>query len=325
MSKTEDKRQRIFDAYKANLNLLIDIGSVKGKKDRYICPICLKQHNDLNEADPLTLEDAPPKSLGGKANTLTCKSCNNTAGHKIDFHLAERLKELDNAQFLPGTEMNVKIKIGNETLQGTISVQEDGTMQIIHSKKNNHPEILEQKMKELKGGMVIDMDFLKSRVIPDNLEYALLKTGYMLAFEKFGYSFILDSNYDIVRQQLQNPEKRIYPEGFWLSPPYPKSMSGVYFIMDKGLECLLALFNLDTGKTERLFGTLLPLPIHPIDKVISQLNKKFEKEKTIELTLYPQEQGDTKYLTDPDQINAMYKWMSERKTSANIGIANSGA
>jgi len=235
MSKTEDKRQRIFDTYKANLNLLIDIGSVKGKKDRYICPICLKPHNDLTEADPPTLEDAPPKSLGGKANTLTCKSCNNTAGHKIDFHLAERLRELDNAQFLPGTEMNVKIKIGNETLQGTISVQEDGTMQIIHSKKNNHPEILEQKMKELKGGMVIDMDFLKSRVIPDNLEYALLKTGYLLAFEKFGYSFILDSNYDIVRQQLQNPEKRIDQEGFWLSPPYPKSHNGLHDYMSQGL------------------------------------------------------------------------------------------
>lgn len=324
MSKTEDRRQKIFEVYKANLNLIIDLGSVKGKKDFYICPICHKPHKDLNSLDPLTLEDAPPKSLGGKANTLTCKSCNNTAGHKIDFHLAERLRELDNAKFLPGTEMNVKIKIGNETLQGTVSVEADGTMQIIHSKKNNHPEILEQKMKELKGGMTIDMDFLKSRVIPDNLEYALLKTGYMLAFEKFGYSFILDSNYNIVREQLQNPEKRIYPEGFWLSPPYPKSMSGVYFIMDKGLECLLALFNLDTGKTERLFGTLLPLPIHSIDKVINELNKKFEKEKTIELTLYPLEQGDTSYLTDIDQINAMYKWMSERKTSANIDIANSG-
>jgi hypothetical protein len=102
-------------------------------------------------------------------------------------------------------------------------------------------------------------------------------------------------------------------------------MSGVYFIMDEGLECLFALFNLDTGKTERLFGTLLPLPIHPIDKVINEINKKFEKEESIKLTLYPQEQGETKYLTDPDQINAMYKWMSNTKKFATLGIVKNGA
>lgn len=323
MSTPTDKRQAIFERYKDNLNLLIDIGSVKGKKDFYICPLCLKRHKDLNSDDPLTLEDALPKSLGGKANVLTCKSCNNTAGHKIDFHLAERLKELDNAQFLTGTEMNVKIRFGAETLQGTVVVEDNGKIQIIHSNKNNHPGKLEQKMKEVKGGMVIDMDFLKSRVIPDNLEYALLKIGYLLAFEKFGYSFILDSTYDIVRKQLQNPEVRIYPEGFWLVPPYPKSMSGVYFIMDKGLECLLAIFNLDTGKTERVFGTLLPLPIHPIEKVINTLNIKLENEKSFTLGLYPLEKIGTEYLTSADQINPMYEWLRSRKDLADKSSSTS--
>lgn len=317
MSKIKEKKEKIFEKYKANLNILIDIGSIKGKKDFYICPICLKPHKNLNSLDPLTLEDAPPKSLGGKANTLTCKSCNNTSGYKIDFHLAERLRELDDTQFLPGTEMKVKIKIGNEILNATVSVNQDGTLEILHSIKNNNPEILEQKMKEIKGGMVIDMNYLKSRVIPEKLEYALLKTGYILVFQKFGYAFILDSSYDVVRQQLQNPEERIYPEGFWLSPPYPKSMCGVYFVMDKGLECLLALFNLDTGKTERLFGTFMPLPINPIDKVIRELNKKIDREKSIVLKLYPQEQDDTKYLDDIEQINSMYDWIVERKNSDN--------
>jgi hypothetical protein len=317
MSKIKGKREKIFEKYKANLNMLIDFGSIKGKKDFYICPICLKPHQCLDSLDPLTLEDAPPKSLGGKENTLTCKSCNNTAGFKIDFHLAERLRELDDAQFLPGTQMKVKVKIENETLNATVSVKKDGTLEILHSLKNNNPKILEQKMKEIKGGMVIDMNFLKSRVIPENLEYALLKTGYMLVFQKFGYAFILDSCYNVVRQQLQNPEERIYPEGFWLSPPYPKSMCGVYFIMDRGLECLLALFNLDTGKTERLFGTFMPLPIHPIDKVIRELNKKIESEKSIVLKLYPQEQAGTKYLDDIEQINSMYNWIVERKISQN--------
>lgn len=313
MSKGQDKRQAIFDAYKDNLNLLIDNGFVTREKDFYLCPICLQPHADINSNDPLTLEDAPPKSLGGSANTLTCKSCNNTAGHKIDFHLTERLREIDSGKFIPGTETSVKVNINGETFQGKITVAEDGTITMSHSKKNNHPDKLDKTMEQVKGGNIIDMDFLKSRVIPENLEYALLKTGYLMMFERFGYSLLLDNCFDIVRQQLKNPDERVYPEGFWFNPPYPKSMTGVYFICDSGLECFVAMFNLDTGNTERMFGTLLPLPIIDIATVIKNLNQKFEKEKEINITLYPLEQNEMKYLFDVPNLKAMYDWIDKRK------------
>ncbi len=319
MSKGEDRRQVIFDKFKDNLNLLIDNGLVSGDKDVYLCPVCLRPHKDINSDDPLTLEDAPPKSLGGSANTLTCKSCNNTAGHKIDFHLTERLREIDSGKFIPGTETAVKVNIDGETFQGKITVAEDGTMTMFHSKKNNHPEKLDKTMAQVKGGKIINMDFLKSRVVPENLEYALLKTGYLMMFERFGYSLILDNCFDIIRQQLKNPEERVYPEGFWFSPPYPKSMTGVYFILDKGLECLVAMFNLDTGNTERMFGTMLPLPLNSIIDVIAKLNKKFKDEGSqITLTFYPLEQDNLKYLYDVPDLKAMYDWIDKRRTSAII-------
>jgi len=314
MAKGIDKRLLIFEKFKNNLNLLIDNSFINGKRDNYLCPICLRPHKDINSDDPLTLEDAPPKSLGGSANTLTCKSCNNTAGHKIDFHLTERLREIDSGKFIPGTETPIKVNIDGETFQGKIIVEEDGTLKMYHSKKNNHPIKLEKTMTELKGGKIINMDFLKSRVIPENLEYALLKTGYLMMFERFGYSLLLDNCFDIVRKQLIEPEERIYPEGFWFSPPYPKSMTGVYFICDKGLECFVAMFNLDTGNTERMFGTLLPLPINQISEVITNLNDKFRNEGSqITLTLYPLEQDNLKYLYDVPNLKAMYDWIEKRK------------
>ena len=67
---------------------------------------------------------------------------------------------------------------------------------------------------------------------------------------------------------------------------YLKSMSGVYFVIDKGLECLLVLFNLKTDKSDRLFGTILPVPFQPIEKVINRLNLDFENDRHLELTLY---------------------------------------
>jgi hypothetical protein len=313
MGKGQDKRQAIFDKYLANRNLLIEHKLGEGEKNIYICPICAKTHKTIDEEDPLTLEDAPPKSLGGKANTLTCKTCNNTCGHTIDFHLTERLKELDSAKFLPNTETRVKIKIGEEFLNGIVSIDENGKMTISHSDKNNNPVKLDDKMIGLKDGELVDLSFLKTRVIPEKLEYALLKTGYLLAFEKFGGSMIFDKNFNIVRDQLLNPEVRIYPENFWFTPMLPQNMEGVYFVLDKGLECLLAIFNLDTGFSLRKFGTFLPCPVNDIGDVIGKLIHKTETDKGFTLELYPLQQGDTKYLEDNEQINELHNWIGERK------------
>lgn len=312
MSKGENKRQTIFDKYKNSLNLLIDNGLANTERDIYICPICLTPHTDINSNDPLTLEDAPPKSLGGTANTLTCKSCNNIAGHKIDFHLTERLREIDDASFLPGSEMVIKVKINDEVFQGKISVDLNGKMTLFHSKKNNNPDKLDKTMQQVKEGTVVDINFLKSRVIPENLEFALLKTGYIMAFERFGYSLILNDCFNLVREQLKKPEQRVYPEGFWHCPPYPKTMSGVYFIDNNGIESLIAMFNLDTGKTERMFTVLLPLPIQSIDKVIKRFNLKLKKESEMLLTLYPLEQQKINYLNDIPNVHEMYDWLRKK-------------
>lgn len=312
MSKGNNERKLIFEKYRSNLNLLIDSNLLLGRKDFYVCPICLKPHSDLDLEDPLTLEDAPPKSLGGKANTLTCKSCNNTCGYKIDFHLTERLREIDSAKFIPDTETNVKVKIKDEVFQGKLKVESDGTLRMYHSNKNNHPLKLEGTIKDLKSGMVVNLEFLKSRVIPENLEYALLKTGYLLAFEKFGYSLIFYDCFNIVRKQLQDPKNRIYPNGFWISPPFDKNMNGVYFVCDEGLECLLVLFNLDTGNSVRMFGVFLPLPINDLNSVISSLNLKFEAENKVELSLYPLEQSEANYIDDIPNLKAMYDWIKTR-------------
>lgn len=312
MSKTADKRQTIFDIYSSNLNLLLDSGFIKGySKNCYVCPLCLKEHSSPDSENPLTLEDAPPKSLGGSANILTCKSCNNTCGYKIDFHLTERLRELDSLEMKPGTETKVKVKIGNEVFQGTLIAEEDGTFKMFHSRKNNNPDKLDEQMEQPMKGEVIKAEYLKSRVVPENLEYALLKTGYLLAFEKFGYGFILDKCFDIVREQILHPEQRIYPEGFWYVPSYPKEKSGSYFICDKGLEGILSLFVLNTNKTERMFGTILPLPIHGIEEVIARINEKIEKNSGTSLTLYP-EKNQSDYLANTENLKAMYDWFRER-------------
>lgn len=312
MGKSEERRQRIFDKFKASLNMLVDNNIVSSQKDVYICPVCLKPHKQLNEQDPLTLEDAPPKSLGGKAHVLTCKSCNNEAGTAIDTHLVNRLRELDDASFKPGSEANVKVRIGSEVFRGTISVSEKGEMSMYHRNDQNHPGKLEKAMNGL-AGTKLNIDFFKKNVIPESLETALLKTGYILLFRKFGYSLILDKCYDIVREQLKFPDKKIYPDGFWFSPEPSKIASGVYFVCDKGLECMVPVFKVTTGASERTFGVFLPLPINDLADVIKQLNIKLAASSSIELTLYPLDQDKMNYLDNIDEVKAMNEWIRKRK------------
>ena len=318
MEKSLTKKEKIFQEYAENLKLLTDNGLIERKASKeliYLCPTCLREFTTPDDTgNLLTLEHVPPDALGGKANILACAKCNNEAGTKIDAHLIERLRQLDKAELKPGTAIKIQVKIGAELFRGTIIVDENGLLQMEHSKENNHPDKLSEAMKNLKAGTKLDADFINKRVLPENLEYALLRIGYLMVFQKCGYSLILDKCFDDVRNQILNPEKRIYPEGFWLTPPYPKEMSGVYFITTAGMEALLTIFSVNTGQTERLFGVILPLPIRPVGEVITLLSNKVENEGEFELSLYPKEQANKDYLDTLDNIKAMSDWITKRKS-----------
>lgn len=310
--KSHEKRERIFKKYRDNLKLLVSNNLISEETNIYICPICLKKHKHLNEDDPLTLEDAPPKALGGKPNTLTCKSCNNRCGYLIDSHLAKRMNEIDQKKFLPNTSVKVKTIINNEVLNGTLSVNENGEMSMFHSLKNNNPKTLNPIMENVEPGKIIDFNFEKSTVIPEKLEYSLLKTAFLILFEKTGYCFILDECYNTVREQLKNPDKRVYPEYFWFKNIY-RLKQGVYFVTDKGYECFFVTFNLDTGKTKSSFLVVLPCSINKIEDIIEKLTSAIKEEMT--LTLYSLESKYHNYIDDLDNIKKLFEWIEKRYNS----------
>jgi hypothetical protein len=282
MGKSEDKRKRIFDRYSSQLHGL-QIQSLLPKKHQhlkfvktYVCPVCLTHFSpkdlETHLSNFLTLEDAPQKSLGGKANTLTCKRCNNTCGREIDFHLVERMFEQDRRKFLPNTKGQGKFILNGEVVQGEYSVDENGKITVTHSKKNNHPEKLESYIDNTGKGSIVTLEHKPSRVDTKRLEIALLKTAYILAFEKFGYSIMLDECFDIVRQQLLHPDEEIYPEGFWTKQQiFTEQHEGVHLIETKGYFGLFCVFALKTPSSIKRFGVYLPLPEGDTESIIAKL------------------------------------------------------
>lgn len=319
MTDREKKRKLIFDRYAENLLFLksekiIDIELKYAKT--YICPICLDHFPetalDQSTENPLSLEDAPSKSLGGKANILTCKKCNNTFGHEIDKHLTERMQEFDYHKFLLNIEFSAKFEINGNTVQGKISIDENGTMTAYHMDKNNNPMRIKDYINNAKKDTIINLQIDKKQVNPINLQIALLKTGYLLMFEKYGYSLILDNSYDRIRQQLRNPNEIIYPLDFWFKAPLPKEVFGVPFIIENGLEAICPIFPLKTSASERVFGTIIPLTTKPIEKVISKLKDRFKVQKRFPVAFDPMN-GGVDYLTDLTAIIKMKTWINNLK------------
>jgi hypothetical protein len=278
MNKGELKRKILFDRYSNQLNRLVELGlyEINLKYDKtFICPTCLQQFSekdlDVSMENYLTLEDAPPKSLGGKANTLSCKKCNNEFGHQIDFHLTERLNELNIKTFLPNTGAKVTMIHKGIEVQGVVKVDDLGSITITHLEKVNHPENLKKYVSKTGKDDIADLKFPASRVDYKRFEVALLKTAYILAFEQYGYPLILNESYNIVREQLLKPDENIYPNGFWSKQSvFDDSNTGVHLIKTGGFEGFQAIFMLKTKSQESGYGVYLPISEKTTNNVIEK-------------------------------------------------------
>jgi len=315
MGKGVERRMNVLNRFSDHLSMLIEkgnLGDFKLKDGKsYICPICLNQFSEKDiKADSknmLTLEDSPPDSLGGKKIALTCKECNSTCGHNIDFHIQERMLELDSQEFLQNSIQRVKTTIEGVILNSEIRVKEN-KIEVVFSEKNNNPEKTKEYLKKVLPNQSVIVEQKPSRVNSEKFQIALLKSAYVLVFAKFGYNFILDSCYNIVREQLKNPNKLVYPEGFWTYKPFKKELEGVHFIIDKGYESVFVIFPLKTNSSTRRFGVVLPLPNSNLNLTVSKLK---EQVAGFELTLDPMGGTDVDYLQNIDAINKMNKWIEK--------------
>ncbi|AMR29542.1 hypothetical protein A0257_22220 [Hymenobacter psoromatis] len=315
MANTKHKRRVLFFKFAEHLNLLKANGFLKGTTLKYpytyICPICLGQFSeqDLDPGSPnmLTIEHAPPEASGGHGVALTCKRCNSIAGHEIDFHLTERLREADSRKFLPNTNMQVRATNRGLTVQATINIGADGTVKMTHSAKNNHFVKVEEFAEAVNptDNAEVNIEFGKIRTEFHRFEIGLLKTAYILAFAKFGYSFLLDGVYNVVREQLLSPAEAIYPQGFWTKdlPIFPK-YEGIHLCTTPIVEGLFGIFQITTSAKAHYFGVYLPMPMVMPSIAIERLRIMGAGS---ELS-FDQTNCEIDYLSDLDKINDLTNW-----------------
>ncbi len=217
MSTNTNKRKRIFEKYSKNwehYSQYLKLPRSWVDLHLYICPMCLGAFDetglDQSREMRLTLEDVPPKSLGGRPVILTCNTCNSKSGSELDVHLLNQTKALNllsrkegvSKEVLIHVDKNVRVKgdmfnISNETLGFRINRKSNPRVQ----------EGIENLFKGLSGRLTIKLQGGN----PNRIELAKLRIAYLLAFERFGYGFILNKAFEEVRIQLLNPEKSVFP------------------------------------------------------------------------------------------------------------------
>lgn len=277
-----DSRKKLFDKFSNQLHLLKENGliNIDLKFDKtYICPICLDQFQEKDiissSTNFLTEEDAPPAKLGGKRIVLTCKDCNSTAGHQIDNHLVNRIRENDENSFYKGTKQYRNIEFEGQNITAEITSNGDGTLRLFHKSKNNNPSLLDKFVYGIKNktvGPLLNLEPKDYQVNSERVNLALLKTSYIITFSKFGYIFLLDDFFNPIRNQIRDMNVG-YESHIFLSKQLETNNSGSYYVMNSGAKSIFNVFTLSTEYSQTVISSFIPMPNLTPEQIFENLTK----------------------------------------------------
>ena len=188
------------------------------------CPICLTSFSEaqVTSGREVTLEHAPPKTLGGKIVCLTCAACNNKASRLDKLAMLEKQATDDHASGR-GTRVEMDF-FGWGITSGYIRHEDDAAAatfaeQPVPTSINELPGGSKMRLPYLPIGPdtnVTDADVRKGirfRIRtpnPHRVSVSWLRSAYLLLFSLLGsegYRYAKSAALGPVRKQIMNPER----------------------------------------------------------------------------------------------------------------------
>lgn len=269
-SAGEQKRRHLYGRFSDNLRRVKAHPKVNVSPDvceGYICPTCLKLFDrdalPTGTGDCLALEHVPPETLGGQVATLTCRSCNNQAGSRVESHLARKLRADAVLAGEPNLEIDIRFRPDKQAdLAATMWHTQDGAIEIVYDTDRSDPlEVAELRRLEASGGPSLINVEVRLGYRRVRSQTALLRIAYLLAFAQFGYGFLLNPNLYQVRDQIQDPDSRVLPDCGVMGAQFPDFVKGVNIIVEpEHLRSFVVVFDLHAAWGSSRQGVLLPGP-----------------------------------------------------------------
>lgn len=272
----KSKRQHLLDEYKkiiSGLPFQTEEGDSLPVIDHYICPLCLNTFNLKELGDKtdevLTLEDVPPKSLGGNPILVTCRNCNSSCGHNLDVFLLNEIRYRDEISDFSKSKNTILSYNGTSIRAKVIGDSQTGFKFDI-KRQNNNPKEVDKFIKQVQESgeawkINANIQLFDYKRNPDAADIAVLKSAYLLAFKKLGYRYILNTSLSPVREQILNPNKDILKKAFIVGNEgiLPEDMpDGVFIASVNDKKCIVVVLSLQLSqvKPKHRAAIVLPMP-----------------------------------------------------------------
>lgn len=271
------------------------------KDELFRCPLCLAKFSgeDLGK-EKLTIEHVPPESSGGVPLVVTCKKCNSHAGHSIDGQYFKKCKLQNEVVSVLSkreiTDVHVKLEeLSSGVALNAIAKSSPSNLNFDITEHNN-PSHRNQAINSMRllseQGEAIKLK-LTFRISYHNFKANLsqLRAAYLACFAISGYSYATSNSTDKLREQFQNPAKKIFSPLFEDTVSLEKSITyvadyDVFLAVFDGRKWLLpGVESVDgyeeienrvlNGEVVKLSGNRLPWP----KRLMAYTDKHYSKQK----------------------------------------------
>lgn len=240
------------------------------------CPTCLRdlpveKFGSTDSDSAISEEHIIPRSVGGRQTTFLCKSCNSTFAHKQTKWLGDwiELNEGGAPFNRQPKKQKASISAGGRRLNGALYLGDDGAIEFYSDRKRSNPADFDAHWSEPRLSEIKIEHSIPVFSNEPSLEVGFLTAAYSLWFKNFGYSFIMQSNMNVVREQILNPEARIIDWKFLIEVPTRE-------ILKPDIE--LMRFDKDYFPIAVIYDHIVLLPsaqkLHPANTPTEKMSKK---------------------------------------------------
>ena len=171
----------------------------------------------MNDTDQITVAHVLPRSTGMGLTTLLCKECNDRHGRLQDKWFGEHVHLVTNRRSVLGvSSQRGYFKIDGVRMGGRFQELPDGGLNFQYWPNKTSPESLKAAEDQF-GGSTINIEAPIPLLEKQNqalVSVGFLTAAYLMLFRALGYSWVLQSHLDPVREQIRNPEADILPRNF---------------------------------------------------------------------------------------------------------------
>jgi hypothetical protein len=266
------------------------------KHTAYVCPICFNNIIVFNNTEVIyssefNFDHYPPKSVGGRKEGLSCKSCNSRSGSEFEGELKDQLQHKSYTKQLPNSIISVRATIRDVPggpYSGSMIMQHDGEAMFDLGTLARTPFVAKWNEKVISDPTNFEISIQGN--FPDlaKVKKAIIKSAYWYCFARWGYQFSKSIGGGVMRKYISGecdyPIEQ--PFLYWMEDDIKKIPEGIAFI-NSPRDMLTLIVNIPMSLKETGYKCVVGVPIpNPTKDCWDDIKKLFidDKEKQIEFT-----------------------------------------